>query len=453
MKTVLNLFALFLSISAIGFSQTNENNLVLSKSKIQIEQSDKSGSKKVCECSQIQDVPSCFDLIQGDECNSVLFDVNGICLPDEECIGPINYTITLDGVVYLESNSLFDLDWTLPPGDWHGKTMSVSLNISLKNDIICTFGDMIVLNCPDCDCPLTHGGTQCLSITQDEECTTLNFDIGGVCLPDDACISSFRYLFYFNGNPFTINSSTSNATFNIPNGEWDGEVVEVAALIFLSNGDFCVVSNKIVLDCPTCDCPYSIPSSCVQFTLWDEGFCTGATVGIGPSCHPEPDCVESITWNMTIGNYESGHISNNQFTLNWTFPQPNGSWDGDVLKAVAKVTLENGEICTYTNSIILTCDGPPGELDGSEKIETRKQRNIDNLLYPNPVRKGNLVILNSSQISGSEDAYVLNRQGVIMLKIPNGESEFIIPNTFASGIYILRVDGLDNSQTFPFVVY
>lgn len=456
MKILLNLFILCLGINMMGICQSQGIENAAQQKLNLTEISENSKSKKGCECPLIQDVPSCFDLIPDELCNSVLFDLNGLCLPNDDCIASVSYFISLDGGAFSITNGPIDLNWTLPPGDWDGSTLIVDAVINLIDGNFCPFSTTIILDCPDCDCPLIHDGSQCFSIEQDEECTELSFDINDLCLPDEECISSFRYIFNFAGDPTTINSSTAATTWNIPEGDWDGEVIEVAALIFLENGEFCVVSKKIVLDCPTCECPFNTTVGCMDFILWDSGFCTGVTTGIANGCQPDPECVADIQWDMSIGNFTFDDVGDNQFDLGWTFPNPTqyglNSWDGLDLEAQVSVTLTNGTVCTYTYSEELSCQGPP-KMKGNGESTTRSQGQSKKSIFPNPIGRGHLLTIGDELLLGAVQIEVIDFRGIVIESLKPDQGEFQVTDRMTPGIYSIRVIRTDSLENYPFVVF
>ena len=189
---------------------------------------------------------------------------------------------------------------------------------------------------------------------------------------------------------------------------------------------------------PVCTCSERPGRGCIGITYEP---CSSAIFTIDPSCLPDGECIESITWRIGLGFYSEEVQSNLTFHQ---FDIPAGNWPNHFLQGAATITLTNGVECRYWDEILISCiiGGVNGKGDGSKRDSPNL--NSSNSFYPNPVIRGNQLFISSDISNNAQLVQLMDTSGKVVSTLGKNESSMIIPNSTNPGIYFVTIQIEDN---------
>lgn len=209
----------------------------------------------------------------------------------------------------------------------------------------------------------------------------------------------------------------------------------------------CSESCKTICDSdppppPPCECPSTISKFCMQLST--EG-CGTAFFNIKTICLPEPECIESITWQIGLGQYYD-EITNNSTNLSWDIPD--GDWPNHWLVATAFIKLTSGEICEYGNRILIDC--PEGSGHGGENRLANPDQEKSSSIYPNPVSRGDKINLDKKIMDDLTHIDLLDSSGKFLSTL--NTKQLFIPSHVAPGVYFLNIHTTYGMTTHKVIV-
>ncbi len=251
-----------------------------------------------------------------------------------------------------------------------------------------------------------------------------------------------------NGVPYTINTPSILDNYYNISSTLQGECFLWSVAAFCKDGGMSFY-EEACFD-PSVDCTFLEGCTCDNMNnnclvIHHKGHpaeCETLFADIDQSCLP--DCVQNIDWRVLIGDQVFEHPSENALTQSLQNSVLGFEAHGHFAVVEATVYLENGNICTITNNqLIEDCGFHFGNNEPSFRIENNSSimnnKKYENLIYPNPIKIGDVLYIQKEVIKNAENVEILNSSGKLVTKLAPEKHSLQIDSSWKSGLYLIKV--------------